>query len=359
LARWDGRTWASLPGPVGEGVNNTVYALALRGDALYVGGAFDRAGGVAANGIARWNGTTWQPLGAGVNGTVRALLVSGADLYVAGQFTSAGDVVAHNLARWNGSAWSAVGGGTNDTVYALTRAGNNLVVAGRFTTAGDRDARHIARWNGTAWFALSGGTSDAIYALAFAGTDLYAGGSFRTAGGTFTNEIARWDGRTWTPLGSGANDPVQTLLVQGDSLYAGGLFREAGAKPALYFGRWSLDTSAAQLRAASDAGAPGSYFVFTGRAFTPALPLDIMLNGRRIGTVTADAGGQIQFALFMPSQATPGTYTVVSRPSGAGVAQSAQVTIAVDPTAPLLSNPGGVAILRGFSAVYLPLIIGE
>jgi hypothetical protein len=58
---WDNRF--TLP----NGMNNTPFAAAVSntGD-VYVGGFFTSAGGVAANYIARWNGTEWSSLGSGV-----------------------------------------------------------------------------------------------------------------------------------------------------------------------------------------------------------------------------------------------------------------------------------------------------
>ena len=111
-----------------------VYALTVfddgGGPALYAGGAFTTAGGVAANYVAKWDGSSWAPLGSGVSGTsssVSALTVfddgGGPALYAGGRFTSAGGVAANRIAKWDGSSWSALGsgmngGGTTD-VFAL------------------------------------------------------------------------------------------------------------------------------------------------------------------------------------------------------------------------------------------------
>ena len=77
----------------------TVYALAVSGSDLYAGGAFTNAGGNEANGIAKWNGSSWSALGSGMNGTVYALAVSGSDLYAGGGFTIAGGKVSAYMAR--------------------------------------------------------------------------------------------------------------------------------------------------------------------------------------------------------------------------------------------------------------------
>jgi len=45
---------------VGGGTNGDVYSLAVYNGELYAGGTFNMAGGISANYIARWNGTSWD-----------------------------------------------------------------------------------------------------------------------------------------------------------------------------------------------------------------------------------------------------------------------------------------------------------
>ena len=173
------------------------------GPALYAGGEFTSAGGVAANYIAKWNGSSWSALGSGMNGIVYALTVfddgSGPALYAGGVFTIAGGVAANHIAKWNGSSWSALGSGMGYTVYALTvfddGSGPALYAGGDFTTAGGVAANRIAKWNGSSWSALSSGMDNSVFALTVfddgSGAALYAGGSFRVspAGDSY---LAKW-----------------------------------------------------------------------------------------------------------------------------------------------------------------------
>jgi hypothetical protein len=66
-------------------------------------GDFTTAGGILANGIAKWNGTNWSALGSGLAGgnpsTFRSLAVLGNDLFVGGDFLTAGGKVSPYLAR--------------------------------------------------------------------------------------------------------------------------------------------------------------------------------------------------------------------------------------------------------------------
>jgi hypothetical protein len=77
----------------------SVYALAASGSNVYAGGFFTNAGGIAANYIAKWNGSSWSVLGSGMNGGVLALALSGSELYAGGYFTTAGGKVSAYVAR--------------------------------------------------------------------------------------------------------------------------------------------------------------------------------------------------------------------------------------------------------------------
>jgi len=261
IARWNGKAWSCLGTGTTNGVDGTVYALAVAGNGgVYTGGNFTHAGGIAANWIAKWNGTTWSVLGVGttngVNGTVTALAVAGnGDVYAGGEFTQAGKLVANHVARWTGRAWSFLGAGAangvNDYVNALAVTKNGDVYAGgRFTQAGGASAGHVARWNGTAWSALGTGTDGGRFgyvdALVVAGNgDVYAGGDFTTAGGTSAINIAKWNGTVWSPLGTGLtsskdlSNVVALAVADNGDVYAGGWFTQAGGVTVNHVARWN------------------------------------------------------------------------------------------------------------------------
>jgi hypothetical protein len=69
------------------------------------------------------------------------------DLIVGGTFTSAGGVSANRIARWNGSSWSAVGATmSGSAIYALGSAeSGHLVVGGRFTSIGGTATPNVTR----------------------------------------------------------------------------------------------------------------------------------------------------------------------------------------------------------------------
>lgn len=252
VAVWNGSSWGALAGGVG-GSFPQVYALAIGGDYLYLGGRFSTAGGLPAHRIARWSmsGRAWSSVGDGIGGAsdftyVNALVSRHDTLFAGGVFASAGGVPARNLARWDGTRWYDVGGGVDDIVYALAIGlGGELYVGGDFNTAGTLESRNIALWDGSTWANLGEGMQGRVYSIV-PGTDgmIYVGGTFNGAGTVESGGIVRWDGHTWQGLGSGVSKDtsdglVSAIAISGDNVFVGGDFTVAGGRSSLYFGRWN------------------------------------------------------------------------------------------------------------------------
>ena len=288
--------------PLTTGTNGEVWALAVIGTDLYVGGNFTTAGGNTANHIAKWNGSAWSPLVSantsvnGINGMVTALTVIGTDLYAGGWFTDAGGVPSLNVAKWDGSNWTALGSGISaagainalvaigNNIYATTYIldpalggqshiiakwdgsnwsqftsmddyvstflvdGTNLYAGGQFTMIGTVPANHIAKWDGTNWSALGVGTDFYIggAGLEMMSGKLYVGGRFLNAGGSTANFIASWDGSAWSSFGSGSNigmnNEVECVKAMGGDLYASGSFTTAQGISANSIAKWDGTT---------------------------------------------------------------------------------------------------------------------
>lgn len=254
VAKWNGSTWSALGTGMSGAYHNpiapapVVHALAISGNDVYAGGDFSSAGGVTANGIARWDGTSWSAVGGGMNEVVRALAASGGNVYAGGRFSSIGGTAANGIAVWNGSSWSALGNGIRNRsgsagyVMDIATNGTNVFAAGDFNHAGDINANCIAKWNGSNWSALGTGVSGSVDSLAIDGNDLYVGGSFYAAGGVAANSIAKWDdaATTWSALGSGVFGlGISSIVLSGGSLYAGGDFSSAGGQSANNIARWN------------------------------------------------------------------------------------------------------------------------
>ncbi|MCU0865153.1 MAG: hypothetical protein MUC36_15310 [Planctomycetes bacterium] len=228
LARWNGTAWS----PIGTGTDGDVHAAAFasNGD-LFVGGSFTTAGGTPAANVARWNGATWSALGSGVSGLppfpvpppnvipVSHLGVrSNGDVIIAGAFTSAGGLAVNGIARWNG-AWSTLGAGFLGRVpTALQVLANDDVVVGGDNLAGSYQAQ---RWNGATWTQLGGASPIAwqVFVEQANGTLL----AHRLDPFTGLGELQRWNGTQWV-LANGPRlfGPAAALLATGNELWLAG-----------------------------------------------------------------------------------------------------------------------------------------
>jgi hypothetical protein len=77
----------------------------------------------------------------GVNGMKLTSVV-----VTAGSFTTAGGLTANHITQWDGSSWSPLGNSLNDSETALAEYNGELVVGGTFSLAGDQVSAYLARW---------------------------------------------------------------------------------------------------------------------------------------------------------------------------------------------------------------------
>ena len=77
IVQTDGRRWAPFGTGIGAapGTSAVVKAVEAFDDALYVGGTFASAGGLAVNFFAKWNGVAWEDTGSSMNRSPRDLVV--------------------------------------------------------------------------------------------------------------------------------------------------------------------------------------------------------------------------------------------------------------------------------------------
>ena len=251
VAKWDGSNWSAL-GSNGAGngsLNGWVYAIAISGTDVYVGGLFTNVnnGGTsltAADCIAKWDGTNWSALGSNgagggsLSGQVNAIAISGTDVYVGGGFIDVNNngtslTAADRIAKWDGTNWSALGSGIagngslNGSVLAILVSGTDVYVGGAFTNVSNETslpaADYVAKWDGTNWSALgSNGASNGslnygVYALAPGSEDLYVGGDFTNAnnGGIAITDADYFAAYGFTPLAAGLADFTVQVQEQG------------------------------------------------------------------------------------------------------------------------------------------------
>jgi HYR domain-containing protein len=151
VARWDGASWSAL----GAGRNNPVTALLSSPGT----GASAPVLYAASLGVGAWDGQSWTTIGTMGFSGAEALAIfddgagGGPALYSGGPFTSAGGVPANHVTRFDGSTWHPLGAGVESTVHDLCvfdagdGAGPALYVVGEFNGSPAGDAG-VARWQG-------------------------------------------------------------------------------------------------------------------------------------------------------------------------------------------------------------------
>jgi hypothetical protein len=286
IAKWTGSNWE----PLGSGIDDgAVTVLAVyddgSGTALYAGGYFGSVNGRPMSRIAKWDGSAWWPVGLGVDGLgpIFAMAVfdegKGPSLYVGGQISRAGGISAQSLARWDGTSWSPVGSvaagfGAQFGVRALATygsvsdGGRGALFAGGFSTltfTNNVPSYGCAAWDGSRWIRAgfnwsTGFTFSGVYTFHRSGTDndaiLFSGGNFRVPSSPESGllyGIGRWNGASWDALGSGiSNGAGQSGSVYGITthrtadtnwLLVGGRFGAAGGLGAANIGVWDLASS--------------------------------------------------------------------------------------------------------------------
>jgi hypothetical protein len=254
LARRVGSDWQAVPECAW--LFGTAQCLALfdpgTGPGLFVG--------VSGNGVAMWNGRSWDPTQQisthGSHGGVHAMAVhddgTGPALYIGGDFTDACPGHQEGILRWDGTSCSQVGDSPG-WVRALASyddgAGPALYASGIQPFFGPP---FFARWDGNSWQDLSAATSTVGPLIVHddgSGMALYAGGTFRAAGGALHKGVARWSGSQWIPVGDSfawqqQYGGVGALVVHDDGtglgprLYAAGAFDQVGGTPVNSIARW-------------------------------------------------------------------------------------------------------------------------
>ncbi len=244
IARFDGAAWNGLD----TGVNGAVNALASmpNGD-LFVGGNFNAVnGGPGVYYIARWDGSAWYPLTVGIHtGMDQGVLAlapapNGVDLYAGGNFTMGGGVSLHYVGLWDGTFWNTVSGNNfNGAVYDICTVGNDTYFGGDFTIPFTR----VAHYNGSGFELIQGGPNARVYAVAIFQGELYVAGSFTQVGGIPAAGVARWDGAQWHAVAStlitNYGGPLRDLIPAAGALYLAGGFSAINGVQAKNVARWT------------------------------------------------------------------------------------------------------------------------
>ena len=251
LARWNGKAWVDAGGGfagVNLGAYRGLFGHDVNGDGVaeLVGvGDFTRAGAVAANRVAAYDGVAWSAVGAaaatrGLNAKAGPAVLFDHDgdgresLIVGGDFSQAGGVSVSRLAAFDGVSWEPIANPwgvrveallvadlDGDGAKSLYAAGNTGIPYDAYTTA-----RTIAVYNpskgGGIWTQLGGGFNESVAALAVVDHDLdgqpslFAGGDFTQIAGVANSRLAAWNGSGWVNFNPGQGDRVNAIVAFDD-----------------------------------------------------------------------------------------------------------------------------------------------
>lgn len=230
------------------GTNGRVSAMLAVGGNVYLGGDFTAVVDTSGHSfpasrlavISTTTGVVNRSWIGSADDTVSALAVSGNTLFVGGSFSTVNGVAHRNLAALNLSTGAFVSGFTttaNKPVLGLAVAGTSLIVGGLFTSvtssAGTTSRTFLAKASTTtgavdqAWAPRPDARVSAVQSD---GTRIYVGGEFTTINGASNKSTA-----SLSPSGSGAplssyhggptNNqqfaPVLNMKLVGSTLYVG------------------------------------------------------------------------------------------------------------------------------------------
>ncbi|MBL9077829.1 MAG: hypothetical protein JNL08_10015 [Planctomycetes bacterium] len=233
IAKFDGSSWAAFPTAL---LGTRVTGLA--GDRVVVVGKPATNPPDPRQNVWLQDGTEWVSAVRGVQGLSGLLELQSGDVLGVG-----GDL-PNGLARFDGAYWHAVpftsfyGGGSMPTRMLELPDGSVVVGGENLLLGADGSFRNIGRLTSTGWDTMSGGLQGSVRALVrMANGDIVAGGDITSAPSFGArNAISRYDGSVWHPLGLGLQRsngsagrvddmvvmPYGRIVVVGDFTTAGG-----------------------------------------------------------------------------------------------------------------------------------------
>lgn len=237
--------------------NNTVNAIAKKGNMVYIAGTFDyvgpNEGAYTVLDSATGNANSSFPkiyfyskmIEDGSGGWY---ILGGTNLEIGGQVKNR---LAHIYANGNLSTWSP---NPNGNIVDLKVSGGKVYVAGTFDTIGGQRRPYMAALDtatgtATAW---NPNIDKPITTLAVANNSVYVAGPFTFISGQVRGVLAAFDATTgqitsWDPSGgtvfSISNPDVKRLEANGNTIYVSGGFTSIGGQPRNGFAAIDATTS--------------------------------------------------------------------------------------------------------------------
>jgi hypothetical protein len=237
-------------------------AIEPAGNRVYIGGTFTKH----AEALSSADGSVlpWDP---GVDDTVRAIDLVCDTVYLGGRFTNVGGKEHRRIAAVRAADASVTDWAPGDlgVVHTIVDDGSSLYVGGDFLTMGSAIRRGLAKIDlatgtTTPWNPTPGG-SPIVRALALSpdGRTVYAAGEFLMMDGKPRQRLAAIDAASgdvatdsWDPS---LDDRAFVLTTSGDAIYVGGEFRQTST--AMQQGFASFNAAGAASGPTPRIGCPG------------------------------------------------------------------------------------------------------
>lgn len=231
LAMWNGSSWQSVPGSTLR-LGAAFLCPAPNGKVLVTG--VSAIGETPVQLVAQWDGAVWSTAGSGLRGFIRDVIrLKDGRVLAAGSLNHPNDFQGPNpLMAFDGNEWSVF----SPAVPVIDTRCVTQMLDGRIVVAGS----NIIISDASGWSEMGLLQGTAYAACVLPNGDLVVGGGFSQIGGVNVSAIAKWDGTAWSSMGGGMNGMVCKLatLPNGD-LIAAGTFTTAGGVPASSIARWT------------------------------------------------------------------------------------------------------------------------
>ncbi len=239
--------WQSLAGGTSHWLTS-FYADTAAG-LLYVGGDFEKAGGMNVYGIATWDGQSWGKVGNGTGDTncvygcmgIRAMAKFNGDLFGGGPYYIMDGIPGHSyFNRWDGQRWDTCG--NPESMVIPIEMNGELFGVGVFNYISGKPVKKIAKWNGSSWDRFTDSipfsdVSATVGCASYYQGQYYFGGNFEN--GNY-HELVAWNDGQWNDLGGGVRGDatVNALTEYKDLLFVGGYFSSSAGNIATNIMAW-------------------------------------------------------------------------------------------------------------------------
>lgn len=243
--------WSSVGGGM-VGADTWDLFFDHESDLLYAVGGFRfmSADSLQVNGVAAWDGQSWNALGGGVTHpfqggvpAVKSMVEYDSALVVCGVFDMMDSIPnTKRIAQWRNDQWMPIGiDSTMDGNFAyLTVIGDDLHVLGAIDTIDGQAINNWGLWDGLQWMPADPSEPfdfGLAQAVEYEG-ELYVGGNFVTFGGL--NDLVRGQPGNWSEPGSGVIGDawINDMVVYDDMLWVTGEFFEPAGNAATALMTW-------------------------------------------------------------------------------------------------------------------------